>query len=81
MCFAPVLSMGEAPQHPHNIARKTFGTIGEAIQPMPAPRYSATPTAEPVAAGKAGTDGEALLVALGYDAGRIAKLREDGALV
>ena len=81
VCFAPVLSMGEAPHHPHNIARKTFGTIGEAIQPMPAPRYSATPTAEPVAAGKAGTDGEALLVALGYDAGRIAKLREGGVLV
>ena len=80
VCFAPVLSMAEAPRHPHNVARKTFGTIGTAVQPMPAPRYSATPTAEPVAAGKAGADGEALLVALGYDAARIAKLRAGGAL-
>ncbi len=80
VCFAPVLSMAEAPHHPHNVARKTFGTIGAAVQPMPAPRYSVTPTAEPVAAGTAGADGAALLVALGYDAGRIAKLREAGVL-
>ena len=79
-CFAPVLSMAEAPRHPHNAARRTFDTVGTAMQPMPAPRYSATPTADPVAAGAAGADGDALLAALGYDAARIAALRRDGAL-
>ncbi len=79
-CFAPVLSMAEAPLHPHNVARRTFDTVGTTMQPMPAPRYSATPTADPVAAGEAGADGEALLIALGYDETRIAGLREAGAL-
>ncbi len=79
-CFAPVLSMAEAPTHPHNAARRTFDTVGAAMQPMPAPRYSATPTADPVAAGAAGADGDALLTGLGYDAARIAALRQDGAL-
>jgi alpha-methylacyl-CoA racemase len=41
-CFAPVLSMGEAPSHPHNRARSTFVEVGGVIQPAPAPRYSLT---------------------------------------
>jgi alpha-methylacyl-CoA racemase len=80
VCFAPVLSMAEAPEHPHNAQRGTFGTVSGAVQPMPAPRYSATPTAEPRPSGKVGGDGEALLAALGYDTARIAALREAGAL-
>ncbi len=79
-CFAPVLSMAEAPAHPHNAARGTFASIGEAVQPMPAPRYSATPTAVPTPAGAAGADGAALLASLGYDAARIAGLRASGVL-
>ena len=39
-CFAPVLSMGEAPDHPHNRARGTFGTVDGVVQPAPAPRFS-----------------------------------------
>ena len=46
-CFAPVLSMREAPMHPHNRARETFIAVSGVIQPAPAPRYSATPTARP----------------------------------
>ena len=42
-CFAPVLSLREAPQHPHNVARGTFVQDGGMIQPAPAPRFSATP--------------------------------------
>lgn len=38
-CFAPVLSMDEAPDHPHNRKRGTFGQSGGVIQPAPAPRY------------------------------------------
>ena len=42
-CFAPVLSLTEAPEHPHNRARGTFTSLGGVLQPAPAPRYSATP--------------------------------------
>lgn len=42
-CFAPVLSMSEAPLHPHNLARGTFVDIGGVSQPAPAPRFSQTP--------------------------------------
>jgi crotonobetainyl-CoA:carnitine CoA-transferase CaiB-like acyl-CoA transferase len=41
-CFAPVLSMAEAPQHPHLAARGTFVEVGAVVQPAPAPRFSRT---------------------------------------
>ena len=43
ICFAPVLNLKEAPQHPHNLARSTFVEDGGMVQPAPAPRFSATP--------------------------------------
>ncbi len=46
-CVAPVLSMEEAPAHPHNAARGTFVEAGGVTQPAPAPRYSITPTVPP----------------------------------
>jgi len=42
ICFAPVLSMTEAPDHPHNQHRKTFIDHNGVIQPAPAPRFSRT---------------------------------------
>ncbi|WP_194744566.1 CaiB/BaiF CoA transferase family protein [Thermaurantiacus tibetensis] len=80
VCFAPVLSMAEAPSHPHNVARGTFGEVGGMVQPMPAPRYSATATAMPTPQPAPGADTDALLAELGYDEGRIAALRASGAL-
>jgi alpha-methylacyl-CoA racemase len=47
ICFAPVLTLGEAPAHPHNAARGTFIEVGGHTQPAPAPRYSRTPTDPP----------------------------------
>ncbi|AZS83799.1 CaiB/BaiF CoA-transferase family protein [Streptomyces griseoviridis] len=44
-CVAPVLSLREAPHHPHLAARGTFTDHGGLLQPAPAPRFSATPTA------------------------------------
>ncbi|MGW2619487.1 CaiB/BaiF CoA transferase family protein [Streptomyces sp. NPDC001500] len=44
-CVAPVLSLREAPRHPHLAARGTFADHGGITQPAPAPRFSATPTA------------------------------------
>ncbi len=39
-CFAPVLSMDEAPLHPHNVARETYVEAFGLVQPGPAPRFS-----------------------------------------
>lgn len=38
-CFAPVLSMTEAPNHPHNLSRSTFIGFHDTVQPSPAPRF------------------------------------------
>ena len=43
-CFAPVLSLSEAPAHPHNLARHVFVDVDEVTQPAPAPRFSVTPS-------------------------------------
>lgn len=45
VCYAPVLTMGEAPTHPHNAARGTFVDVQGLVQPAPAPRFSRTPSA------------------------------------
>jgi alpha-methylacyl-CoA racemase len=45
ICFAPILTMQEAPHHPHMAARETFVTRHGVIQPAPAPRFSRTPSA------------------------------------
>lgn len=80
VCFAPVLSMAEAPQHPHNVARQTFIEVDGTTMPAPAPRYSGTPTAHPKGAGPKGADGDAILNEIGYDSARIAALRDNGAM-
>ena len=45
VCFGPVLSLEEAPEHPHNKARETFIEVDGVIQPNVAPRFSRTPSA------------------------------------
>lgn len=42
VCFSPVLSINEAPEHPHNQERKTFLKVDGVVQPAPAPRFSRT---------------------------------------
>lgn len=49
VCFAPVLSFAEAPQHPHLKARGTFVEVDGVVQPAPAPRFSRTQSALPTA--------------------------------
>jgi alpha-methylacyl-CoA racemase len=65
-CVAPVLDLGEAPVHPHNIARRTFVDIEGVFQPSPAPRYSGSPIARPEPPRREGADGETILEGLGY---------------
>jgi len=45
ICFAPILTMAEAPKHPHMAAREVFVTRHGVTQPAPAPRFSRTPSA------------------------------------
>ncbi len=80
VCYAPVLSMEEAPQHPHAKARDAFIELAGVTQPAPAPRFSRTkPVAESPAA-HAGQHTDDVLVSMGLDAARIAALRESGAI-
>ncbi|MFN4134902.1 MAG: CaiB/BaiF CoA transferase family protein [Novosphingobium sp.] len=52
ICFAPVLSLREAPQHPHNVQRQTFVEDEGMVMPAPAPRFLGTPAPKPVLAGR-----------------------------
>jgi crotonobetainyl-CoA:carnitine CoA-transferase CaiB-like acyl-CoA transferase len=56
VCFAPVLSMEEAPAHPHLRARGTFVEVDGVMQPAPAPRFSRTPAALPQPPAELNTD-------------------------
>ncbi len=80
VCFAPVLSLAEAPLHPHNLARGTFIEVDGTTMPAPAPRYSQTQNDRPRMAVAAGHDSEAILAGIGYGADRIAELRTAGAM-
>ena len=80
-CVAPVLTLEEAPEHPHNRARGTFIELDGVIQPGPAPRYSGTSTDEPRPPRFPGADGDAILQELGYSADEISRLRNEGALL
>jgi alpha-methylacyl-CoA racemase len=79
-CFAPVLTPGEAPGHPHNVARQTFVDVGGVIQPAPAPRFSRTPGAVQGPPATAGDHTEEVLRELGYDGDRIAELVGEGSI-
>ncbi len=78
VCYAPVLSLSEAPKHPHNVARQTFVEIGGVVQPAPAPRFSRT--APQVQGPPEGADNEAALKAWGFSADEVAKLQSAGAI-
>lgn len=61
VCFAPVLTMAEAPGHPHNAARGAFAEVAGVTQPAPAPRFSRTPAAIQGPAAAPGADTEKVL--------------------
>ncbi|HWC67118.1 MAG TPA: CaiB/BaiF CoA-transferase family protein [Acidimicrobiales bacterium] len=80
VCFAPVLTMTEAAQHPHNVARSTFVESEGIVQPAPAPRFSRTtaeisrPPAHP------GQHTREVLADWGFSETDITKLVEAGAV-
>ena len=79
-CFAPVLTIDEAPQHPHLRARETYLDIDGVVQPMPAPKFSRSVPGTPQAA-KAwdASQAEATLSAW-LDANEVRAAREAGAI-
>ncbi|MCW5653193.1 CaiB/BaiF CoA-transferase family protein [Hydrogenophaga sp.] len=77
-CFAPVLDMAEAAAHPHNVARGTFIEVDGMVQPAPAPRFSRTPPATPMAGVEPGVDLAAALAGWGLDAAEIEALAAAG---
>jgi alpha-methylacyl-CoA racemase len=73
-CFAPVLTMDEAPHHPHNVARGTFVEVDGVMQPGPAPRFSRTPSAVPTPPQELGEGTRSALAAWGIPSEKIATL-------
>ena len=73
-CVAPVLDLGEAPVHPHNMARRTFVDLDGVFQPAPAPRYSESALDRPDPPRREGQDGAAILAELSYGAEQVAHL-------
>jgi alpha-methylacyl-CoA racemase len=80
VCFAPVLSMSEAPLHEHNRHRSAFVEIDGVTQPAPAPRYTVTPTSRPRAPERPGNSTDGILSSLGYGERDIQSLRSDGTI-
>lgn len=80
VCFAPVLSMKEAPYHPHNVHRSTFTEVAGEMQPAPAPRFSRTPGSIPMPPPHAGQHTSEVLVDWGFPDADVAKLKETGAI-
>ena len=80
VCFAPVLSIFEAPAHPHNVARKSYLEVDGIMQQAPAPRFSRTEAAISGGARIPGQDTLAVLKDYGFDQAEIEGLGASGAV-
>lgn len=75
VCFAPVLNLAEAPDHPHNKSRNTFVEFEGITQPAPAPRFSRTQGEIQRSAAMAGEHTEEVLREWGYNSEEIEELK------
>ena len=80
-CFAPVLSLAEAPHHRHNVARETFVERDGIMQPAAAPRFSRTPAAIQCSPNAPGANTDEALRDWGFSADEVGSLRAAGAIV
>jgi alpha-methylacyl-CoA racemase len=80
VCYAPVLSIGEAYEHPHNKARGTFVEVAGVKQPGPAPRFSRTPPEISRPPAHTGQHTNEALARWGFSEPEIQRLREVGAV-
>ena len=81
VCFAPVLTMAEAAEHPHNVARAGYVEVAGVRQPAPAPRFSRTVPTIDRPPSQPGADTRDVLLAWGLDAARVDDLCASGAAV
>lgn len=80
VCYAPVLTMSEAAEHPHNVARSTFVAVGGDTQPAPAPRFSVTNNRIPAPAPMPGDDTNWILDSIGIESAEREGLRAAGTI-
>jgi alpha-methylacyl-CoA racemase len=79
-CVAPVLTLREAPAHPHARQRGAFVEVDGVVQAAPAPRFSRSGNATPHAPRAAGSDGAAVLLDAGFARDEVNALFASGAL-
>ena len=79
-CFAPVLTIAEAPHHPHNVARGSFVEVDGIVQPAAAPRFSRTPSGKPTPPQEPGEGTRGALAAWGIANEKIKALFAEGVL-
>jgi alpha-methylacyl-CoA racemase len=80
-CVTPVLSIGEAPLHPHHVERQTYVGLGSGHMARPVPRFAGTPAGDPRAAPVVGSDGRELLAELGLTDAEIRQHVESGVVL
>ena len=78
ICFAPVLTMKEASQHPHAKARGAYVDVSGFAQPAAAPRFSRTKESVKGPAAKRGQHTEEVLAEKGFSAKEIGELKAAG---
>lgn len=78
VCFAPVLTMSEAAQHPHNVARGTFIDVGGVTQPAPAPRFSRSSPTIAMPPAHPGQHSRQVLIDAGFTTSEVDDLFGDG---
>ncbi len=77
-CVSPVLSLAEAPVHPHARSREAFVEVNGVTQPAPAPRFGRTAASQPAAPPRPGADTDDVLTGLGLSAAEVSGLRARG---
>ncbi|MBS0640786.1 MAG: CoA transferase, partial [Proteobacteria bacterium] len=79
-CFAPVLSLAEAPQHPHQAARGNFVEVAGIQQPAPAPRFSRSVPAIQSPPAAVGEHTDEVLREWGFNEAELGALRQAEAI-
>ena len=79
-CFSPVLSLAEAPAHPHQRARGNFVEVAGVTQPAPAPRFSRSQGAVQRPPPEVGEHNDVVLREWGFGDEELQLLRQSGGI-
>jgi alpha-methylacyl-CoA racemase len=80
-CVTPVLTLAEAPHHPHNVARESFVEVGGVLEPAPTPRFSRTQAGMPRRRPRRGENTREVLLGCGFASAEVDDLVATGAVV